>query len=82
MIVCAYDTRNTNISHLLIAAGVGVAQQSSWDPSDCRIEWKYEVTCLQQEQACVPHLFPYNALDHERYSKCQMLNNLLGPKGL
>lgn len=31
MIICAYDTGNTNNSNLLIAGGAGVAQQSNWD---------------------------------------------------
>lgn len=33
MIICAYDTRNTNNSHLLISGGIGVGQQSNWDLS-------------------------------------------------
>lgn len=33
MIIFAYDTRNTNNSHLLIPGGIGVGQQSNWDLS-------------------------------------------------
>lgn len=76
VIMCASDTRNTNNSHLLIAGGVGVAQQCGWDPFGAEQRWNYEVAWLQREQVCAPHLFPYSALDHKCYLKCQMLNNI------
>lgn len=79
MIVSAYDKRDINSTHLLIAGVVGAAQQSSWDPPGCRTEWKYKVIFLQQEQVCASHLSPCDALDHKHYSKCRMLNNFLGP---
>lgn len=79
MIICAYDTRNNNNRHLLIAGRVGVAQRSTriYLVGD-RVEMRNDSSAAGAGVCSLP--VSYNALDQKCYSKCQILNNLLGPK--